>query len=126
MLRCNRPVFNYHGVLKPMTVKQRTSFSFDASSLLLFAALSVGSAAAFAQAAAPKAAASSATPGAIANKNEAIVQAFTKADTNHDGRITPQEAASLPAVAAKFQQLDTNHDGKLSYAEFSQGVAQKP
>lgn len=125
MLRCNRPVFHYHGVLKPMTVKQRTSFSFDASSLLLFAALSLGSAAAFAQVTAPKAAAS-ATPAESAAKNQGTLQAFTKADTNHDGRLTPQEAASLPAVAAKFKQFDTDKDGKLSYSEFAKGVSQQP
>ena len=45
--------------------------------------------------------------------------AFSKLDTNHDGKISKQEAAANPAVEAQFSQADTNKDGSLEQSEFS-------
>ena len=38
-------------------------------------------------------------------------------DTNHDGRISPQEAGAMPRIAKNFALLDLNHDGYLTMSE---------
>ena len=110
---------------------------FDARSVLLFTVLSLGSAAALhAQTAAdkkPKSAfgpASAATQPAgnatpqkyVMGPSAKVDAAFAKADANHDGKLSPQEAATLPAISNHFKQLDSNHDGFLSPEEFHQGA----
>ena len=47
--------------------------------------------------------------------------AFTRADTNADGKLSKDEAARMPAIAAKFDELDTNKDGSLTMDEFATG-----
>jgi hypothetical protein len=49
--------------------------------------------------------------------------AFSRADTNGDGKISKEEAARMPAIAAKFEELDANKDGSLSMDEFSVGYS---
>jgi hypothetical protein len=44
--------------------------------------------------------------------------AFRKLDTDHDGRISPLEAAENPRVAAAFTLADKDKDGYLSEEEF--------
>ncbi|HTC51396.1 MAG TPA: EF-hand domain-containing protein [Steroidobacteraceae bacterium] len=44
--------------------------------------------------------------------------AFATLDTNHDGRISRQEALAAPDLYDAFDTLDVNHDGFLSPAEF--------
>ncbi len=44
---------------------------------------------------------------------------FMKADANHDGKVSKEEAAKVPALNAKFQSLDKNHDGTISADEYS-------
>ena len=44
--------------------------------------------------------------------------AFTRADTNKDGKLSRQEAARLPAVEQRFDLTDTNKDQSLSREEF--------
>jgi hypothetical protein len=44
--------------------------------------------------------------------------AFRKLDTDHDGRISPLEAAENPRIAAAFTMADKNKDGYLSEEEF--------
>jgi Ca2+-binding EF-hand superfamily protein len=53
----------------------------------------------------------------------AIEAAFTRADTNKDGKLSKEEAAKLPAIAAKFEQLDKDKDGALSLEEFGLGYS---
>lgn len=43
---------------------------------------------------------------------------FAALDTNHDGKISRQEAQKNPVVSRIFDQADKNHDGFLSKAEF--------
>jgi Ca2+-binding EF-hand superfamily protein len=63
------------------------------------------------------AAAQTATPAAPAEA------AFKRADANNDGKLSKDEAARLPAIAAKFDELDKDKDGYLTMAEFAAGYA---
>jgi Ca2+-binding EF-hand superfamily protein len=56
----------------------------------------------------------------VAAKDKVVIEAaFSKADANNDGKLSKDEAAKLPAVAAKFDELDKNKDGVLSLEEFA-------
>jgi len=44
---------------------------------------------------------------------------FKDLDTNHDGKISREEANKSPDVSSKFTQADANKDGKLDAAEFA-------
>lgn len=58
----------------------------------------------------------------VAAKDKFLVEsAFSKADTNGDGRLTRDEAAKLPGIATKFDTLDKDKDGSLSLEEFATG-----
>ncbi|MDQ7746165.1 EF-hand domain-containing protein [Hydrogenophaga pseudoflava] len=88
--------------------------SFEARSVLLIASVTLGVAgSAYAQ--------STAAPASVAADAE-VAAAFTKADKNSDGKLSKEEAATLPAVAAGFERADTNKDGTLSAAEFSKAM----
>ena len=47
--------------------------------------------------------------------------AFAKADANRDGKLSKEEAAAVPAIAAKFDQLDKDKKGYLTPEEFAAG-----
>ena len=53
--------------------------------------------------------------------DKAAADAFKRADSNHDGKLSREEAARLPAIAAKFDELDKDKDGLLSLEEFMAG-----
>ena len=116
-----------------MKAIQRRTSVFDARSVLLFTALSLGGGAALqaqtAPAAAPKAQggpsfgpATSSPKFTVSPAKTDTATAFERADVNADGKLSEQEAATLPAIANRFQQLDTDHDGSLSRAEFEKGA----
>ena len=131
----------------PATQQRRSALSFDARSVLLFAAIAVGGAAAHAQTS-PSAGAStglhaapsrsgghgaqglsaSAGGGAVfggtptATSSSSAGASFDRADANHDGQLSAQEAARLPAISQRFKALDTNRDGALSRTEFEAGA----
>jgi hypothetical protein len=73
----------------------------------------------------PKAAAAGTDPkptAAPSAKDKASMEvAFSRADTNGDGKLSKEEAARMPAIAAKFEELDANKDGNLTMDEFSVG-----
>jgi EF hand len=73
----------------------------------------------------PKAAAAGTDPkpaAAPSAKDKAGMEvAFSRADTNGDGKLSKEEAARMPAIAAKFEDLDANKDGSLTMDEFSVG-----
>jgi len=56
-----------------------------------------------------------------AKSQTAAESAFASADTNNDGKLSKEEAARLPAVAAKFDQLDKDKKGYLTLEEFAAG-----
>ncbi len=53
---------------------------------------------------------------ATAGKGPAMVW-IGDLDANHDGRITAQEAAAVPAIAQSFAGMDANKDGSLTMTE---------
>lgn len=99
-----------------MRFQRRLIPSFEARSVALFAALLVGSAAASAQSTTQP----MATPPAAAAAPAS--DAFKRADTNGDQRLSREEARQLPAVAQNFDRLDADKDGSISLAEFEKGV----
>ena len=64
-------------------------------------------------------------PGATTPSASPTTSAFMRADADGDGKLTRQEAARLPAIAAKFDALDKDKDGVLSQLEFDAGVTEK-
>ncbi|MDD2711558.1 MAG: EF-hand domain-containing protein [Simplicispira sp.] len=117
-------------------IQRRTHF-FETRSVLLFAALSLGAVTASqaqtqpgTQAGAsfgPGSSASTVAPKFTIGPAEAAPTtakaAFDKADANRDGKLTAQEAATLPAMGNRFKQLDADKNGFLSPAEFAQSAA---
>jgi Ca2+-binding EF-hand superfamily protein len=57
---------------------------------------------------------------AVGQMRQRNAQAFAKADTNHDGKLSQAEfAAAFPKLASSFAFYDENHDGFVSPAEFA-------
>jgi len=50
---------------------------------------------------------------------------FRAVDTNHDGRISKQEARSFAAVEMIFNKADKDRNGLLDKKEFEHGEAQE-
>jgi predicted lipid-binding transport protein (Tim44 family) len=105
--------------------------NFEASSVVLVAALAVGAlgavTAAHAQTTPP--AGSSATPAAAGGAGGAgkasakdLDAAFARADANKDGKLDKKEAEMMPAVSERFGQLDADSDGFISREEFSKAA----
>ena len=55
--------------------------------------------------------------------DKAASDAFKRADANQDGKLSKEEAARMPAIAAKFDELDKDKDGALTMDEFMAGYA---
>lgn len=48
-------------------------------------------------------------------REQRMAERFNAADTNHDGKLTLDEAkAGLPMVARNFDQIDTEHTGAVT------------
>ena len=115
---------------------QQRTFPFHQRSVMLFATLALGAAAAFHAHAAPGAevntvigpapaahtAPSKFSAGPDGPSPSATRAAFDRADANHDGKLSAKEAATLPAIGNRFEALDKNKDGFLSHEEFERGV----
>ena len=111
-----------------MTSKLHFIPNFELRSVALLAALTVGAAlSGHAQTTDSAAVKSPGTQSAPATPNASLKSAptgpdmdaaFTRADTNKDGKLSRQEAARLPAVEQRFDVIDTNKDQSLSREEF--------
>ncbi|WP_027994835.1 EF-hand domain-containing protein [Simplicispira psychrophila] len=117
-----------------MDITRRRIFPFDSCSVLLFTALSLGVVTAshaqgsqaqlsFGPASTTAVTPSKFTIGPAAPATADPQAAFDKADTNHDGKLSAQEAAAVTAIGRRFQQWDINQDGVLSRKEFEQGAS---
>lgn len=47
---------------------------------------------------------------------------FVKADASRDGKLSRDEARTVPGIGDKFDVLDKDKDGSLSLSEFSAGL----
>jgi hypothetical protein len=63
--------------------------------------------------------ASPAQPGASGSQS----MDYSKLDTNGDGKISKDEAATDPALSSNFSKLDKDRDGTLSATELSAAKA---
>lgn len=50
------------------------------------------------------------------------VNLFNKIDKDQDGKLSKEEAKTLPGVAERFDELDKNKDGYLSLDEFNSAI----
>ena len=48
---------------------------------------------------------------------------FTLADSNHDGAVSEEEAASVPLIKEHFDAIDTNNDDKVTGEELREFMA---
>lgn len=87
--------------------------NFEARSLLLIASLTLG-------AAGSGLAQNTVAPAPAGDAQ--VSAAFNRADKNADGKLSLEEAASLPAVEANFDRADADKDGMISPAEFAQAM----
>ena len=54
-----------------------------------------------------------------------ISRLFEKADTNHDGILTREEAEKIPALSSQFNDMDINQDGKVTRQEMAASMKMK-
>ena len=109
------------------TSKRKKHFipNFEASSVVLVAALALGTLAAVTASHAqtsPPAATPAAAGGASKTSARDLDAAFGRADVNKDGRLDKKEAEVMPAIAERFGQLDADSDGAISRGEFSKAA----
>ena len=122
-----------------MKALQRRTYSFDTRSVMLFTVLSLGGVGALqaqsqTPSPAPQATQAPVAPGTPAQAapysygpgtgkpSMAATNAFNRADTDKDGKLSEKEAAKLPAISQHFKELDADKDGALSPAEFEKGM----
>ncbi|APW35888.1 hypothetical protein RD110_00575 [Rhodoferax koreense] len=99
-----------------MSVKRRNKFNllpnFEACSVALFAACAIGAAVgAHAQ-----------SPNGNAGRSRSGDTAFSRADTNKDGKLSRDEAKLLPAISERFDEIDADRDQFISRSEFEEAL----
>ena len=52
-----------------------------------------------------------------ARTGHTLQERFEAANTAHDGRLTPEQAKAMPAVARNFEAIDTGHKGYVTIDE---------
>lgn len=111
-----------------MKAKRRYIPNFDARSVMIIAAWAFGSAAAQAQTPAtpPRPNPLMTAPAAAmdpppASKADAAA-AFNRADVNHDGKLTREEAAAIPWLAEHFDEIDTGHKGFITREQYDKAM----
>ena len=102
------------------TINKRKKYfipNFEARSVLLVAAMALGSvSAAHAQPTVP------ARPSTPKTSTKDMDAAFLRADVNKDGKLDKKEAEMMPAIAERFEQLDSNVDSVISRDEFGKAA----
>lgn len=104
-----------------MTAKKRNRFllpNFEACSVALFAACAIGTAGG-AHAQTPT---NTSTSTSSSGRSRVGDTAFARADSNKDGKLSPEEARLLPAIFERFEQIDVDKDRFLSRAEFEEAL----
>ncbi len=92
--------------------------NFDARSVLLLAALTVGTVLAIhAQVSEPVV-----TPARTVTSTQDIDAAFNRADVNGDGKLDRAEAARFPVIEQRFDQIDSDRDQAVSREEFAAAI----
>lgn len=105
-----------------MKAKRRVIPNFEACSVALITAFAFSSAPmARAQTTAP-AYGSPATAAAKPMSASEADASFARADRNKDGKLSKEEADTLPALAQKFDMADADGDKFVSRAEFEKAV----
>ena len=60
-------------------------------------------------------------PGAASSMDQRHnAMSFSRLDTNQDGMVSEQEAASNTRLSERFQRLDSDNSGSLDKGEFAQ------
>jgi Ca2+-binding EF-hand superfamily protein len=90
------------------------SSKFNALSVAIISAATLYMPMSYAQMTAPSQPASAAGSSDTAR----YMEAFVRSDKNGDGKLSKEEAESLPAIANRFEQIDTDKDGSISQAEY--------
>ena len=109
----------------------RARGAVEVRSMVLFASLAFGGVAG-AQTVPQPAARSAAAPAspapsgrtAAAPRKTVEQAAFERADVNHDGQLSADEAQALPVIASRLHELDADRNGSLSLEEFQRGARQ--
>ena len=60
--------------------------------------------------------------GGAATPAERTGKIMARFDTDHDGRISRQEAQAAPRLAAHFDKIDADKDGYLTPAELTAAI----
>ena len=97
-----------------MTRKRQLIPNFEARSVGLIAAWTLGAAAA--------AYAQTSSPAEAAETDRDVAAAFREADRNGDGQLNREEALALPTVWQNFEQIDRNKDNNISLDELAKAV----
>ncbi|WHZ09903.1 MAG: hypothetical protein OJF60_000342 [Burkholderiaceae bacterium] len=117
--------------------KQQRISNFEARSLMIIAAWALSSAAAVhaqtygtqpaqpARPGAPMTAPAGAMDPPQATSRADADSAFKRADANHDGKLSREEAAAIPTLAEHFDQADANHDGSITKDEYEKVLVKK-
>ncbi len=102
--------------------KRRVLANFEAASVSLFTVWVLGTSALPISAQAQMQAPPVTAPRSAAADTARMMEAFDRADSNRDGRLTKEESEHLPAVAQRFEQIDADRDGAISKKEFEEAV----
>jgi hypothetical protein len=87
---------------------------------LVSALLALGAVSAQAQAQAPAPVDPAKLPPTAAGSSAS--DQFAKADASRDGKLSRDEARTVPGISDKFDMLDKDKDGSLNLGEFSAGL----
>jgi EF hand len=95
-----------HGRNKRTDATLENVMKLDNTAIALWLVIALGTVSAAAQTASP----TDAPP-----MRAKITERFAAADTNHDGKLTREEAeANMPMVARNFDQIDKTHKGYVT------------